>query len=585
MNYPYSGLQLMELLEKQHQTRLQAEFFKTGTFTLQWRTKVGSFPHPDVETLVSAGEPCGAWKLSQGNGRPEEKRNVGDNWEVFRELPLYGYIPGASIRGIVRLWAKQRPEIAARMLYLLGNQDEQGITAGKVEFLDAWPETPTKLSLDIVNPQQNFQVYHEGQSTPLSLYTLGDGAESTAVKVAIRGIPGQVSAAEVEEVWQWVQHALSRYGIGSRTASGYGAVKPPKGFKAQLDLRRFNPNDSTKQFEFSLYSQGSAGPDMGTMELRASHWRGWLRSWVLRFLLGVMSKKDAEITLGELLGTLQSPQDNLSRKGCVRLQMIQGDLWEEFSNQYPRFYGWKGQVALTAPKDILNSIILPIVKFAVSVGGVGRGWRRPLHVFHMNNGNAAARGTYLSLTHKVKVRDSDELKTRSYSLSVKPADWSKQYDDWRTAVKAQWSDRVAPGYNNPLAEVFSPQTCAVYVLPGPSQEPADWKDMEWIEKKAVNTRGDGMEMVYRTLQGNPPRNYKRNRDLGGSAGNGGAYCSWVSVKRINVPNQAEGTECQEVVCLFMGGQTSQANHVRSQFLKDLSTTPGQTHLFGVVPNP
>jgi CRISPR-associated protein Cmr6 len=576
MNYPYSGLQLMALLEKQHQKRSQAEFFKAGTFTLQWRTKVGSFPHPDVETIVSAGEPCGAWKPSQG--RAEDKRNVGENWEVLRELPLHGYIPGASIRGIVRLWAKQRPEIESRMLDLLGNQDEGGITAGRVEFLDAWPETPTQLSLDIVNPQQGFQVYHEGQSTPLSLYTLGDGAKAIAVRVAIRGIPGQVSGEEVAEVWQWVQHALSRYGIGSRTASGYGAVKSPKEFKPQPDLRRFNPNDATKPFEFSLYSQGSAGPDMRTMELRAAHWRGWLRSWVLRFLLGVMSQRDAEITLGELLGTLQSPADNLSRKGCVRLQISVGET--ESSDQQPPFYGWKGQLTLSAPKEILNSIILPIVRVAVSVGGVGRGWRRPLHIFHMNNGRAAARGTYLRLTHKVKKKDADEWKTVLYSLSTKPGDWSKLYEDWRSAVKAQWSDRVIAGYNNPAAEVFSPQTCAVYVLPGPHAEPVDWNDMEWLETDSVNTRGDGMELVYKT---GTPQNYKRNPDLGGNAGNGGAYCSWVSVKRIGVPNQAEGTECQEVVCLFMGGQTPGANHVRSRFLKDLSITAGQTHLFGVTP--
>ena len=542
---------------------------------------MGSFPHPDVETIVSAGEPCGAWQPAQG--KAENKRMVGDNWRNFKELPLHGYIPAASIRGIVRLWAKQRPEIAARMYYLLGNQDDQGITAGKIEFLDAWPETPTKLSLDIVNPQQAFQVYHEGQSTPLSLYTLGDGTEAIALKIAIRGIPGQVKTEEVEEVWQWVQHALSTHGIGSRTASGYGGMKPPTDFKARSDFRLFNPQDESKQFKFLLHSQGSAGPDTKTMELRAAHWRGWLRSWMLRFLLGVMSRPDAEATLGELMGTLESPVDKLSRKGCIRLQTNISDPLEESDSQYPPFYGWSGDITISAPKEILNSIVLPVVRIAANVGGVGRGWRRPLHIFYMNNSRAAARGTWLRLMSSQKEKSTNKWSLRPYSLPMNPARWNSLYGGWRDAAKAQWPNRVIDGYHNPPAEAFSPQSCAVYVLPGPEKEPIDLREMKWLETDSVKTRGEGMNLVYRTLEGNPPRNYKRNKDLGGNAGRGSAYCSWVSVKRITVLNEQRMPECKEMVCLFMGGQTPRAKHVRSQFLQDLATTTGGIHLFGVTP--
>jgi CRISPR-associated protein Cmr6 len=110
----YTGIQLINLLEKQHQKRSQSGLFKKDTFIIQWRAKVGSFPHPDVETIVSAGEPCGAWPP-----KSEDKRNVGENWQQLRTLPLNGYIPGSCIRGLVRAWAKawekQRPEIKARM--------------------------------------------------------------------------------------------------------------------------------------------------------------------------------------------------------------------------------------------------------------------------------------------------------------------------------------------------------------------------------------------------------------------------------------------------------------------------------------
>jgi CRISPR-associated protein Cmr6 len=576
--YPYSGLKLIELLEKQHQNRsAQTDLFKTGTFNLLWRAKVGSFPHPDLETLVSAGEPCGAWKPQQG--RAEDKRNVGDNWQHFPELPLYGFIPGSSIRGIVRAWAKKRPDIAPRMIELLGTQADDGTKSGKVEFLDAFPETPTKLSLDIVNPQQDFQVYHQGQGTPLSLYTLGNGdAEEIPIKVAIRGIPGRATADDVKEVWCWTRQALSLYGVGSRTASGYGVLSTSTTFRVSQDV-----GYASKQFEFSLYSQGNAGPNIRTMELRASHWRGWLRSWILRFLLGVMSERNAEITLGELMGTLMSLDDDNSRRGCICIQMLPGSTWGVQSNNKPNFFVWQGKLQISAPKEILNRVILPIIRFSVMLGGVGRGWRRPLHIFLMERKNRrtndtehipSARGCYLSLTHQIQLKEADEKISKQYGLALKADDWTVLYQNWLTAVQNHWGERFSLQNQDLGAEVFSPNTCAVYLVPEPEKEPVAWQSQEWaITEPVEQTRGKGMELIYRLK-------YKRKIDVGGdAAGGGNAHCSWVSIKRVKVSKQG----CQEVVCLFMGGEQPNSNHLRSHFLRDLATIPGAVHLFGVQP--
>jgi CRISPR-associated protein Cmr6 len=570
----YTGIQLINLLEKQHQKRSQSGLFKKDTFTIQWRAKVGSFPHPDVETIVSAGEPCGAWRPTQG--RPEAKRNVSENWERLRILPLNGYIPGASIRGLVRAWAKQRPEILPRMHELLGYQENDKITAGKIEFLDAWPEQATKLTLDIVNPQQEFQIYHQGQCTPLSLYTLGNGKDVISVIVAIRGIPGKTTDEEVTEVWEWVEQALTLYGVGSRTASGYGSLKLLNSSQNPTP----DPNYGVKQFEFSLYSQGSAGPNIRTMELRPSHWRGWLRSWLMRFFLGVMPENLAKLTVGELMGDINAGDGN-SRKGCVRLQMIQGKIWGDRSADEPDFYLWKGKLQISAPQDILNKIILPIIRFAVMVGGVGRGWRRPLHIFHMNNGRAASRGTQLILTHKLRNNTTNQWDTKPFGLPLDTTAWTKAYSNWLIAVQNNWNDRVSTDNHNIKAEVFSPTTCAIYVVPGPDLNPIEASSLEWYQtKKAEATRGNGMYLIYHE---NHPQNYKRNQDLGGNAGAGNAYCSWASIKRVNIPNKQEETNCQEIVCLFMGGQTPNANHVRSRFLRDLENINGNVHLFGVQP--
>jgi len=570
----YTGIQLINLLEKQHQKRSQSGLFKKGIFTIQWRAKVGSFPHPDVETIVSAGEPYGAWRPTEG--RAEDKRNVDENWDKLKDLPLNGYIPAASIRGLVRAWAKKRPEILPKMYHLLGYQEKDKINAGKIEFLDAWPEKATRLTLDIVNPQQEFQIYHQKQCTPLSLYSLGNGSDPIPVLVAIRGIPGRTTDEEVNEVWEWVQQALTVYGVGGRTASGYGVGK----FSGSSQNLIADPKEAVKQFEFSLYSQGNAGPNIGKMELRPSHWRGWLRSWLMRFFLGVMPENFAKLTVAELMGDINAGDGN-SRKGCVRLQMFQSRTWGERSNNEPFFYLWKGKLKISAPQEILNTIILPIIRFAVMVGGVGRGWRRPLHKFYMNNGKASPRGTHLILTHKLRHRTTNQWDSKLFNLSLDPATWTKAYSDWLTAIHNYWGERISSNEHNIRAEVFSPTTCAIYLVPGPNTNPIENSSIQWEEDNAEATRGEGMHLIYHE---NYPQDYKRNPDLGGVAARGGnAHCSWASIKRINIPNQQEETDCQEIVCLFMGGQTPNTEHVRSRFLCDLGRMNSAVHLFGVQP--
>lgn len=571
----YSGVRLLELLEQQHQRRGTSDLFKKGTFTLQWRAQVGSFPSPDTETLISAGEPCGAFRPS--NGRPEDKRNVGDCLKQLPELPLYGYIPGSSIRGLVRFWAKQRPDIKPRMEELLGYQTDDAIAPGKIEFLDAWPEHPTKLTLDIVNPQQSFQVYHQGQGTPLSCYTLGDGETPISIIVAIRGIPKRTTPEEVEEVWNWVQQALLFYGVGSRTASGYGSFKPVKSVQPIPE-----PNAVSKTFHFQLYSQGCAGPDSQKNELRPSHWRGWLRSWILRFLLGIMSRENAEKTLGELLGSIGDGENQEAVQGCVRLKFIPSPTQEEISDNEPDFYYWDGRLQITAPSQILNEIVIPILHFAASVGGVGRGWRRPLHVFVMKNGHEASRGSQLFLYRKLRDKQGNPKKRFCYFPIDTPEKWQQAYDNWLASARSIWPSRMQPGANDALAaEVFSPTTCAVYAVPGPVCDPINYQNLSWEYQNPEETRGDGISLAYKTQH---PQNYKQNEELGGNAATGqgsSSHCSWVSIRRKEIAHPTEDTDCQEIVCLFLGGVNPQQNHVRARFLADLQRMPGARSLFGL----
>ena len=292
-----------------------------------------------------------------------------------------------------------------------------------------------------------------------------------------------------------------------------------------------------------------------------------------------MSRKNAEETLSELMGVIEPN----TRKGCVTIRMIEGKKnWGEISTNQPKFYVWEGKLQVTAPKEILYNIILPIIRFAVSCGGVGRGWRRPLHIFGMNNGKDATRGSHLIIKHKV-VNNERKPQIKPFGLPLKPQSWTSAYDQWLEVVRSRWANRIDISANRLLsAEVFSPQTCAMYAVPGPEANPIDEDSFEWLETDAVTTRGEGMHLIYQQVA---PRNYKRNPDIGGDAagGNGNSHCSWASIKRINIPSKEIEVDCQEIVCLFMGGKSPQSNHIRSRFLKDLNKIEGKVHLFGVRP--
>lgn len=574
----YSGTKLVDALAKQHQKRSQAELFKSGVFTLDWRSKVGSFPHPDGETLVSAGEPCGAWNPHAS--RPEDRRNLDENLKLFPELPLHGYVPAASIRGIVRAWAVQNPGLVAKMQELLGHQTGAKLVAGKIEFLDAFPLEPTKLTLDITNPQQDFQVFHTGSTSPQSLYTLGDGHQKIEIMIGIRGCR-DAQPSDVATVWEWLQQALSTQGIGHRTASGYGALTAPAGYDPSPELPSLPVGYSSTKLGFTLYSQGSAGQDVSKPELRPTHWRGWLRSWLLRFLLGVMERADAQATVDELLGSLQ-------HKGLVRLR-VTIDRMDPARNT-PKFYRWVGSFEISAPTHILDEIILPAIKIAVRVGGIGRGWRRPLHRFILETKSGGkldtVRGCHLELTRSrsVSVRGASrwrslserreresraEIVTNSTPTKLDRAgsDLNLIYDVFRAAVINNWPDRYREHPPIINAEIFSPTTCAVYLVPEPYQNPIDPKTLTWIQGETTATRGRGMELIYQ------PK-YKRQADVGGKI----SACSWVSIKRVNGAKPED--LCQEVVCIFMGSQ----NTLRSVFLADLAKIPGSSRLFGLEPS-
>ena len=564
----YTAPLLAQLLAKQTERR-QPGLFRQGVFTLPWRAKVGSFPSPDTETLISAGEPYGHWRWSSNDFANVQARPD--------DLPLRCYVPASSIRGIVKSWIRlHNAQLKERMSALLGDQDKSknSITAGKVEFLDAWPTAAISPAKDVVTPQARFQVFHDTKVEPHTLYTLGNGKEPVEIVVSIRGIPGKATAAEVDEVWQWVQQALSTQGIGSRTSAGYGQMSAPPDFSADEAVRSLSPTYTARRFNFQLLSQGCYGAYLPTKEngyegipdLRPTHWRGWLRGWLWRFLLGVMSEENATITLAELMGNV-GEEGERATKGQIKIAIDPSRRrWGEASENRPDFYDWQGQVTLSGPKDTLNKIVLPIMRFAAMIGGLGRGWRRPLHYYE---NHTFSRGSHLSLDLVRPNRNP-----LPWIIQLQPKEWSTVYEKWKISVADQWPERIASqtATKKPVdAEVFSPTTCAVYAVPGPLRASIDFQQLEWLESNAKYTRGEGITLIYDSK-------YKRKTAVGGIAANSAdSQCSWVSIRQVPAPHPTLQTDWQEIVCLFMGAGHS----LRQSFLTDLRSLEGANHLFGL----
>ena len=82
-----------------------------------------------------------------GLGRSHPVEN-GFAWHPTLGMP---YLPGSSVKGMVRAWAEQEtdPRPASEELdRLLGKQN----SAGSVCFLDALPIKPVKLEADVMTP-------------------------------------------------------------------------------------------------------------------------------------------------------------------------------------------------------------------------------------------------------------------------------------------------------------------------------------------------------------------------------------------------------------------------------------------------
>jgi CRISPR-associated protein Cmr6 len=157
-------------------------------------------------------------------GHSNVLENVGFSFERISGLP---YVPGSALKGVVSNWAiweangnaafeehlpnflSDRAVLQSNLADIFGN-NEGDAEQGKINFYGIFPIQVPELKVDILTP-------HQGRILPNHFLTVDTGIV-WAIPIALnRGDERLLDKAQ-----ELVENCLCNYGIGAKTAAGYG---------------------------------------------------------------------------------------------------------------------------------------------------------------------------------------------------------------------------------------------------------------------------------------------------------------------------------------------------------------------------
>ena len=157
-----------------------------------------------------------------GLGREHPVEN-GFAWHPTLGTP---YLPGSSIKGMLRAWAimEEQRNLAHRILGCQELPDGTDGRVGTVILFDAIPLGPVKLEVDVMTPHYS-DYYGSGDipgdwlsPVPVPFLVVAAG---TVFQFAIAPRTGD-GKEHLEPVAEWLKNALQWLGAGAKTAVGYG---------------------------------------------------------------------------------------------------------------------------------------------------------------------------------------------------------------------------------------------------------------------------------------------------------------------------------------------------------------------------
>jgi CRISPR-associated protein Cmr6 len=172
-----------------------------------------------------------ASRFATGLGREHPIEN-GFVWHPALGTP---FLPGSSVKGLVRAWAATWLETDGGLVArIFGPRDLRAAppNIGSVIFFDALPITPVKLAADVMTP--HYGPYYERSEmpgdwhspVPIPFLTVSPG-QGFVFALTPRTLSND-DRADCHTAVGWLENALLELGAGAKTAVGYGRFERDK---------------------------------------------------------------------------------------------------------------------------------------------------------------------------------------------------------------------------------------------------------------------------------------------------------------------------------------------------------------------
>jgi CRISPR-associated protein Cmr6 len=190
------------------------------------------------------------WHFVTGLGKSHPVEN-GFAWHHILGIP---YLPGSTVKGIVRAWAKEWVEADDSTINrIFGPHDSKEKNVGSVIFYDALAALPVKLTTDVMTPHygEYYGAKNAGSASsppgdwysPVPVYFLTVASKQPFVfAIAPRRPAIDESVKDCVLAIKWLEEALSFTGAGAKTASGYGRFTRATRRESDISKQFFKPD-------------------------------------------------------------------------------------------------------------------------------------------------------------------------------------------------------------------------------------------------------------------------------------------------------------------------------------------------------
>jgi CRISPR-associated protein Cmr6 len=318
--------------------------------------------------------------------------------------------------------------------------------------------------LDVAHPQQNWQLgFSNGRESHSAFGVVS--LHRPRLQIGLSSTDPSISLAEWEEIDATLKRSL-RAGIGGRTCVGYGSSGRISG-----DLL----------FQCELEGQGPAAKLLdGTAEFRPTMFRAAIRGMALRLFGGLTDDRSALKAVGRIFGSLSREEG----QNVGLLATAYTDAMVELGssgrgNWAQPIYATSGQLQWRLTRspgsndsqELLAELLAALHGLTMSLGGFGRGWRRPDHrIFDPEYGKTPIgchwqwreTASLPAWIHVQSAQDLAQLLLRAQKLAAR---WLQKTD-------------VRVGDVAPWREVLHPQRMLIWTRT--ASDPLDAVAIDWF---------------------------------------------------------------------------------------------------------